>query len=791
MSSEIWQSIHGLIRLSAARRFLKSQNRGVAKIPVLWQDAPVNAEPLIFRIAASGAFLLLSLCPVPAADPAPEFRITGLAGAPGGHARVTFPSLASNYYLLERATAPAGPWEPVSMIPGSGDSLDLADPGGVRGRAFYRVRRQDLTAPLDSDGDGQSDLVEFAASSLGNPFNPAPPPPADDAAVILRSRAMYEQYAHRDNFPGAPDVREVKFLITGVDTPSPCLYFLNTNKHQYHYYFAQAVLGYTKDLTTFNNETYFSDGRKFMAGSLIAYDNYGSSGLYGMEFWPSDGVRISHVSKAYDLVTRALPWVTTRFAYHPAGTTQEQLLKAEAAAWAITPVDLITSDELFADTAYSVLNPGISFGRLVLGGGTQAVTTRDVVVLPSIPADLSRVAGIITAAPQTPLSHINLKAKQNKTPNAYLRGAMTDPRITALAGKNVRLEVGADGLQLREATQAEVDTYLNTLRPTAPQYPARDLSVTTIRALKDVPFTASSSVGAKAANAAELRRFLPAGMSPDGFAVPFQFYDEFMKFNGFYDQARTMMADPVFQSDPDVREQRLAAFRETIKDGTVPDDLRSALSVVQTQFAFGVPIRCRSSTNNEDLPGFNGAGLYDSFTHRPDEGSLHKTVRKVWASLWNFRAFEEREFYRIDHYSAAMGVLLHPNTDDELANGVAVTKNLIDPNWRGYYVNVQKGEELVTNPDGSVIPEEFLIAWLMGETPYEIQHVTWSSLQPAQTSLLTTAQAYDLADRMSAIQNNFRSLYNAWSNPDFAMEIEFKITKDNKLYIKQARPWVE
>ena len=35
-------------------------------------------------------------------------------------------------------------------------------------------------------------------------------------------------------------------------------------------------------------------------------------------------------------------------------------------------------------------------------------------------------------------------------------------------------------------------------------------------------------------------------MVPDGFAVPFYFYDEFMKHNGFYDQAAAMMADPNF-----------------------------------------------------------------------------------------------------------------------------------------------------------------------------------------------------------------------------------------------------
>ena len=80
----------------------------------------------------------------------------------------------------------------------------------------------------------------------------------------------------------------------------------------------------------------------------------------------------------------------------------------------------------------------------------------------------------------------------------------------------------------------------------------------------------------------------------------------------------------------------------------------------------------------------------------------------MWASLWNYRAFEEREFHRIDHMAAAMGVLVHHNFDDEVANGVAVTKNPYDPNWPGFYVNVQVGESLVTNPDPDATPDELL-----------------------------------------------------------------------------------
>ena len=179
-------------------------------------------------------------------------------------------------------------------------------------------------------------------------------------------------------------------------------------------------------------------------------------------------------------------------------------------------------------------------------------------------------------------------------------------------------------------------------------------------------------------------------------------------------------------------------------------------------------IRCRSSTNNEDLPGFSGAGLYSSKTQHPDEGHLSKCIKQVFASTWNFRAFDERQFYRIDHLSTAMGVLLHPNYLDELANGVGVTTDPIYQTVDTYYLNTQIGEDLVTNPDALSIPEEILL--MSPENTSGVDFLVRASNLVANGEQIMSDQQLDqLRSHLYTIHNEFRVLYNATADPDFAM----------------------
>ena len=162
--------------------------------------------------------------------------------------------------------------------------------------------------------------------------------------------------------------------------------------------------------------------------------------------------------------------------------------------------------------------------------------------------------------------------------------------------------------------------------------------MTTYKDLDNIAFADSDAFGVKAANVAALRDFgFAAGTVPDGYALPFYFYDAFMKHNGFYADVDKLLADTDFQGSIATREAELKKLRRRIRNGAVPTSMATKLAALPAKFPAGTSIRCRSSTNNEDLPNFSGAGLYDSYTHHPTEGHLSKSIKQVYASLWNLR----------------------------------------------------------------------------------------------------------------------------------------------------------
>ena len=569
----------------------------------------------------------------------------------------------------------------------------------------------------------------------------------------------------------------VKFQIENTHTQNPQLYFMNTETHRSHGSFMDAA-GLRR-------------GQGQMRGVLsyrpLFISPNGEPSVYTFEFNPNDAFPFEEIKLAHDLLVAKMPLLKNRLGYCPLWGAIG-IYNREKALYDAAEFPVYFEDDLYANIGYLPLNQAASFGRLRVLEIDERPTVRDIVICKTLPNEMPRVAGVITGVRQTPLSHVNLRAIQDKIPNAFITKAWENSSIAPLIGKYVYYEVDADGFEIREATYKEVENHFADLRPSKEQKLERNLSTKKILPLDDIEFTEASSFGVKTTNLATLRTFgFPEGTVPNGFGIPIYFYDEFMKHNGFYDVLKGLLKDPAFLSDQDTKVNELKKFRDEIKKGEMPVWMMDALSELHNAFPKGTSLRCRSSTNNEDLPGFSGAGLYDSYTHYLHEGHLSKSVKQVFASLWNFRAFEARDFYRIDHLTTAMGVLVHPNFKNELANGVAVTDDVVYQTTGNYYLNTQVGEDLVTNPEAYSIPEEILMDW-WDSNNYRV--LTISNRATDGERILTDAYLRQLNGYLAMIHNKFSQLYGSIAQTkDFAMEIEFKITSEGKLSIKQARPW--
>ena len=671
---------------------------------------------------------------------------------------------------------------PVLVKRGEAGTTTLAENIEALPAERYRVEKYLVADPADVDGDCTDDITELDDLGSMNPVNPAGSVDLNDGTVAIPDRATFETLSYQgdgvlsDTY--LADLEFIKFILVDMDTDQPTVYFMNTETWRVHLHFWSVV---QFDVT----EAMF--GKIVYHPGVAAPD--GSLGAYRFEFGTWDDFPFGRVQYAYEFLAASMPLLDNNLAYYPMSALALPLYRQEQEQYDNSRLNVLLEEDIIPNVDFLSLNQGTGYGFLRVMSGEERPNPRDVVIYESLPNDLPRVAGIITTVPQTPLSHVNLRALQDRIPNAFVRDAIDDDTIDSLIDSHVQFTVTRDGYTIRAATKAEVDAHYDASRPATAQTPERDLSVTEITALSDIGFNDWEAFGVKAANVAVLGTLgFTDGTVPDGFAVPFYFYDEFMKANDLYTEVSTMLADTDFQTDYDKQESELKKLRRKIKDGTTPDWIITALEEMHEEFPDGTSLRYRSSTNNEDLPGFSGAGLYDSKTQDPDEtleDGIDKSIKGVWASLWNFRAFVEREFHRIDHAATAMGVLVHPNYSDEPANGVAVSFDPFGGREGAYYVNTQVGEDLVTNPDALSAPEEIL---LLSGGSYEV--LVYSNQVESEQLIMSDAQMTQLRGHLTVIHDKFEELYDPAADEPFAMEIEFKITSANILAIKQARPWV-
>jgi hypothetical protein len=538
------------------------------------------------------------------------------------------------------------------------------------------------------------------------------------------------------------------------------------------------------------------EGRRYLLGTLV---KYAGSNLHTVEFTPGDVISPEQMLHAFYAVLRHVD-NPTEWVLRPQDSDQVERMKTIEGQAPIVDINAP-----FRGVSFQPLVPTVGYGtlRYVDADAIDAahLGPRDILVTNRVPYAIPVVAGLVTESFQTPLSHVNVLSRGRGTPNMALKNARADARVQALLGKLVRLEVrGADFL-LTEADAAEALAFWNEHKPQGPAaIPRLDTSVRGLvsldgRGIEDIP-----SVGSKAAQLAELGRVplcssysvdAPESRIPTGaFAIPFAHSLEHFERSGAKARLEQLRQDPSFQADPAVREDGLGLVESDILSAAVDADLlKSVRERIRANWP-GQRVRFRSSSNTEDLPQFNGAGLYtsDGIDSNASDEALATAMRTVWASLWKPRAYDEREYYNIDQSAVAMAVLVHEAFSSEKANGVAISRDILEPS-RGdkFYINAQVGEALVTNPAPGVASDE--LTYSLSRSPH-IEMRSVSSLNHG-APVLSADEAYVVACSLERIHEHFRQLIdpeekNAW----FAMDIEWKLVgPQRQLVVKQARPY--
>lgn len=615
-------------------------------------------------------------------------------------------------------------------------------------------------------------------------------PSVDYLNTIIRPEA-YTMLQGQALIPKQSQIRSVKIVYRLQDDS---LFFVNSSRYMYHYDFAKNVLGYTRSQDVFNVQYTDSPDREYI---LATVNHYESSNIWGLELFPGDMVTCQQAEMLYRAIARSSYF----------GDSLRLVANSDRLE-ACSAVPAISQDQINAEQSYQPLNicEGYGYLRRIRASQLQTmdISSRDIILLDAVPLDIAPVGGIITAQFQTPLCHINILSHNRGTPNMALRNAWQDSTLSSFENKLIHLNVGLDTFSIRLADSAEAASFWKAHQPSVPVTLLSDTSVFGLMQLDTCSIKNIAVIGGKAANFAELYKVqtlyseLGALPLPEGaFAIPFCYYAQHIRRNNIDSVIAAELADPLFQSDASVRQLKLIHIQDLIRQAPIDTAL---LRLVKERIAGNgynyTYYRFRSSTNTEDIEDFNGAGLYDSYTGSltDQDKEIGRAIKKVWASLWNINAFEERQYYYIDHRTVQMAILVHRSFPNETANGVAVSRIIYTrPGmyYPGITINSQFGEASITNPDGNYIPEQ-LICYTFSIDPlseYIIEYLSKSDVPEMHgADVLTRSEIVLLAKITQDIQYRFCIALKHYVNVDVEFKIDI-VDGNHRLYIKQARPY--
>lgn len=539
----------------------------------------------------------------------------------------------------------------------------------------------------------------------------------------------------------------------------------------------------------FSEEHYFRvETRRYLLGTLV---RHAGTDLSTVEFANGDAISAEQMTRAFQRVMARVPNPKS-WAVRPQAQDQIDRIRVIEGT-----LPIVGPNAPFAGVTFQALTPGLAYGTLRFVPSKEidqtALGPRDIVVTDEVPNDIPLIGGLVTEAFQTPLAHVNILSRGRNTPNMALRNARRDPRLEPYFDELVKLEVVGTDFHVTDADPAEALAFWESRLPDELLVPRLDTTVRGVQSLDTKGLADIPTVGGKAAQLAELGRveLCNGNVSTPHrpFAIAVVHSLEHYERSGARALLARLRADPDFLANPLARAAGLLRVRDLVRRHPMDRALLAEVKGAINERFPGVPLRFRSSSNTEDLPGFSGAGLYLSEGVDAEDlpGGVEDAVRSVWASLFERRGYEEREFQGVDQSVVAMAVLVHPAYHSERVNGVAISRDILQPTRSDRYtINSQLGEALVTNPAPGIESEQ--LAFSLFNAPSE--YASYSTFSPGRP-LTTWSELWFLKCNLQAIHNHYRPLLDPnQENPWFAMDIEWKLMgPERALVIKQARAY--
>lgn len=595
----------------------------------------------------------------------------------------------------------------------------------------------------------------------------------------------YQTYQKLKGKPLSDKFSNIESVKVVYSIHSNQLYFFNSRLIRLHFSFVSEYLGYDKGLEQFNEDNYSdtSKNRDFLLGNL---NHIKGSSKWIFELSASDHMPTSLIEEFFGRI-QVSTYIGKELKFYL--NSRE---KVDFFSEGQFKIPCVTSDYIFNELSYQDVVSGSAVGILKSYSIKELDSIQpkpnEIVILDGTPEILPNAKGIIVNELQTPLSHLVILGKNRKIPIMANTKIQSDWRVKNLINKKVELKVEVDTFYIRETTKKIIEKPLLKKKKLLV-----DNTQTLLVDLSIIPKKGVNCIGAKAMNLSYLiaiSKDLPFKTPENALAIPFYYYTQHI-----HKKEIVVLIDELLQSPNTKKEwvsSQLKKIRKAIKGAPIDPKLILELNsrlAKQTDFK---RFRFRSSTNAEDIEGFNGAGLYESKTGVIHDSiqSFEKAIKQVWASVWNESSYWERELFGIDQRSIAMGVLVHRSFPDEEANGVIITKNLYRENFSGITINVQKGDSAVVKPGKGEICEQFTVYdFNLYDTNnnFDIDYTSHSNLNDNKPILNKTEinNLYKISKKIET------KMYRYWKKTKFyPVDIEFKIVGENRLiYIKQVRPF--